>query len=307
VKVVPPSKEAEAALITAPPTIIFDRSAFHGRRFDLLAASPLIDLTKQNRIVVHHSAALLEETISMFEKEENHAELRKQLPFILDICNGRWFRGRGEIWELELTRNLGPTADVFEPDSLRRVAEQNIRDGVFGDKSWEDFKNALPEKEIERQKQTRLHKIQSEMRREIAARRKADRRLKRQKPPPAVIFIEKELEHWGQEIISRYVGTSYRALLVRRWAADKHRYPFLTSSLEGQVFADWQALVEHNKRIDRNAHVDVEVLACLNRADAIVSADAGFLKDAFDVLWRPKGKLLYTPEAFVHYMDSLRT
>jgi hypothetical protein len=292
--------------VSAPLTVIFDRSAFHGSRFDLLAASPLLDLARENRVIVHHPAPLLEETISMFEKEENHAELRRQLPFILDMCNGRWFRGRGEIWELELTRNLGPAADVFEPDSTRRITEESIRDGVFASGPWEDFKRAIPDKDVERKKQARLHKIQSEMRREIAAKRKGDVRLKRQKPPPAATFIENELEQWGTEIISRYVGTSYHALLVRRWAMDKKRYPFLTSSLEGQIFANWHALVEHSKRIDRNSHVDVEVLACLNRADAIVSSDGGFLKDAFDMLWRPKGKLLYTPEAFVDYLKSLR-
>lgn len=292
--------------MSAPLTIIFDRSAFHGSRFDLLAASPLLGLARQNRIVVHHPAPLLEETISMFEKQENHAELRKQLPFILEICNGRWFRGRGEIWELELTRNLGPNADVFEPDSTRRIAEQNIRDGVFGTEAWNDFKQAIPDKDLERQKQARLHKIQSGMRREIAAKRKADNRLKRQKPPSAAPFIENELDDWGEQIISRYVGTSYRALLVRRWITDKQRFPFLTSSLEGQIFANWHALVEHNKRIDPNSHVDVEVLACLNRADAIVSADEGFLRDAFEALWRPKGKLLYRPEAFVKHLNSLR-
>jgi hypothetical protein len=293
--------------VIAPPlTVIFDRSAFHGARFDLLAGSPLLDLAKQNRVVVHHSAPLLEETISMFEKEENHAELRRQLPFILDVCNGRWFRGRGEIWELELVRNLGLAADVFELDSIRRITEESIREGVFGTGPWEDFQKALPDKDAERQKQVRLHKIQSEMRREIAMQRKANPRLKRQKPPPAATFIENELGQWGEQIISRYVGTNYRALLVRRWAKDKRRYPFLTSSLERQAFANWQALVDHNKRIDRNSHVDVEVLACLNRADEIVSSDAGFLRDAFDVLWRAKGKLLFTPEAFVDYLKSLR-
>jgi hypothetical protein len=177
---------------------------------------------------------------------------------------------------------------------------------VFGNGPWDEFKKAIPDKDVERQKQARLHKIQSEMRREIAAKRRADVRLKRQKPPAAATFIENEVEHWGTEIISRYVGTNYRALLVRRWAMDKKRYPFLTASLEGQVFANWHALVEHSKRIDRNSHVDVEVLACLNRADAVVSSDGGFLKDAFEVLWRPKGKLLYTPEQFVDYLDSLR-
>lgn len=292
--------------MSAPLTVIFDRSAFHGRRFDLLAASPLLQLVRKNRVIVHHSAALLEETISMFEREANHAELRKQLPFILDACNGRWFRDRGDIWELELTRDLGPAADVFEPDSVRRITEENIRDGVFGNGPWEEFKKALPDKDVERQKQVRLHKIQSEMRREIAAKRKAHPSLKRQKPPPAATFIESELENWGEQIISRYVGTSYRALLVRRWTKDKQRYPFLTSSLEGQVFANWHALVAHNKRIDRNAHVDVEVLACLNRADAVVSSDAGFLKDAFDVLWRPKGRKLFSPEEFAQYLEGLQ-
>ena len=61
--------------------VIFDRSAFHGSRFDVLAKSPLLALSKQRRISVYHTPILLEETIRMYLKEKNREELRRQLPY----------------------------------------------------------------------------------------------------------------------------------------------------------------------------------------------------------------------------------
>jgi hypothetical protein len=211
------------------------------------------------------------------------------------------------VWEIELTQNRGPLANVFEKCSVRRLAEENLRAGITGTGGWKDFVLALPEKDLERQKQAKLHQIQREMRQEIAAKRKTQRELKQQKPPAALVFIRQELDEYGTQIISRYVGRYDKPALVERWRRDKKRYPFLTSSLEGQLFSSWYAMVEHNKAIDANAHVDVEVLSCLNRADAIVTADTRFQKDAFDVLWHSKGKLLFSPDDFVKHLELLRS
>ena len=37
---------------------------------------------------------------------------------------------------------------------------------------------------------------------------------------------------------------------------------------------------------------------------AIVSADHGFQKDAFDLLWRPRGKTFFSPDAFAKYLGA---
>ena len=291
--------------MTHPLIVTFDRSAFHGRHFNLLAESPLLALTKRNTVTVHHSQALLEETVSMYEKERNHEELRKQLPFILDICNGRWFRPQGEIWDLELRQNLGAQADVFEDEALRKITEGEIREAVSRGGEWDALKRAIPEKDIEREKQAGFHHSLSQMRAHIAERKRQDRRLKQQKGPTLREFIAAEIDGFGAVVIPQHVATSYAALLIRRWQEDKDRYPFFTSSLEGRAYAAWHAMVEHNKPLDPNAQIDLDVLTSLNRADAIVSADEKFQKEAFDVLWAPKGKRFFTPAEFVHYLEPL--
>jgi hypothetical protein len=89
------------------------------------------------------------------------------------------------------------------------------------------------------------------------------------------------------------------------WSREKTRYPFLTSFLEGLLFAHWQAFVEHNKKIDANAQVDIQILCCLHRSDVIVSCDDRFLNDTFRLFWQPKGKRLYSTEAFVQGLQRL--
>jgi len=282
-------------------TVIFDRSAFHGDRFDLLAQSRLLALVKRNVILVHHPLPFLEETISMYEKEKNRDQLRKQLLFLLDICNGRWFREPSEIWNIELAQNRGATANVFEDEKRRRKTEANIRRGVLSGGDWKAFWQGLPEKDAQRQRQANYRRILGEIRQSVASTLKQRPELKRQKPPGALEFINTQIDDWGAKMISRYVGRKHRdkSAIVSMWRHNKQRYPFVTSSFEGQIFAYWQAAAEHNKPIDGNAIVDVDVLTCLHRADAIVSADNKFLRDAFDLLWRPKGKTYFSPQEFV--------
>jgi hypothetical protein len=287
-------------------TVIFDRSAFHGGRFDLLRGSALSELVKRNVILVHHSTTFLEETISMYERESNHAELRRQLPFILDICNGRWFAARSEIWQRELVQNRGALANVFLKERERKVMQTNMRQGVFQPGRW-DILDAIPHKDIEREKSRRLRSIHVQARHDIAQQRRSLPHLKNQRPPDPVAFIRQEIDEWGRQTITRYVGRTDKSHLVDRWRGNKEWYPYLTTSLQGQIYAFWYAMIEQNKPIDENAHVDVDLLSCLNSADAIVSADDRFLKDAFDVLWLAKGKLFFSPERFVQHLSLIST
>jgi len=256
-------------------------------------------------VLVHHPVVFLEETIVMFEDKTNRDELRKQLPFLFEICNGRWFRLHQDIWQIELVQNLGPLANVFLREKERKVLEADIRRGVFSDGHWADFHVAVADKNVEREKQGRLFSIQKEMRQEIAKKRKELNIPKHQKSQTPIEFIRTQLDEWGAQMIERFIDRKNKRILISMWRRNKQRYPFLTSSLEGQIFSDWYAMVEHNKKIDRNAHVDVELLSSLNKADAIVTADTKFLRDAFEVLWRPRGKQIYSPEDFVEHLKLL--
>ncbi|MEW6330825.1 MAG: hypothetical protein AB1560_05120, partial [Pseudomonadota bacterium] len=105
------------------PRVIFDRSAFHGTSFDELVQSPLLRLSRARHIAVYHAASLIEETASLYLKERNHNLLRKQLPFILDICNERWLRPTEDIWVKELVEREDQKRVVFVPHSEREHTE----------------------------------------------------------------------------------------------------------------------------------------------------------------------------------------
>ena len=95
--------------------------------------------------------------------------------------------------------------------------------------------------------------------------------------------IESAMGPWARMMIDKFMNPRRALQLYETWSAEKDRYPFFSGFLRGTLYAAWFAAVEHNKKIDTNAHVDVELLCCLNRADAVVSHDQGFLRDALDI------------------------
>ena len=58
-------------------------------------------------------------------------------------------------------------------------------------------------------------------------------------------------------------------------------------------------------KMDLNAQADLDLMTHLLHGDAIVSNEEGFLKTAFDELWRPKGKALFNSAQFVELLEKL--
>ncbi|MBB3121770.1 hypothetical protein [Pseudoduganella violacea] len=58
-------------------------------------------------------------------------------------------------------------------------------------------------------------------------------------------------------------------------------------------------------KIDPNAQSDYEQMLFLHHADILVSGDGRFLHDAFLALWKPRGKVLMTPDEFLIFVNSL--
>ena len=73
--------------------VIFDRSAFHGDRFDLLKGSRLSQVVQEREIFIYHTAVFLEETFRMIDStKQTTKETSEQWPYLLSICNGGWFK-----------------------------------------------------------------------------------------------------------------------------------------------------------------------------------------------------------------------
>jgi len=57
--------------------------------------------------------------------------------------------------------------------------------------------------------------------------------------------------------------------------------------------------------IDKNAQADLNLLSLLLNADIVVSNERRFLRTAFQELWAPHGKTLFTVPEFVEFMKKL--
>src|SRR5258706_5223476 len=82
--------------------ITLDRSIFHGENFERLLQSPLIAACRSGKYSVYHSSVLIEETLKLLRLPERRAAAEKEIKFLIEIGNGRWFRDPWEIWNGEL-------------------------------------------------------------------------------------------------------------------------------------------------------------------------------------------------------------
>lgn len=281
--------------------IIFDRSAFHGPAFNQLAQSPLAQLTRAGKLLVHHTPVFLEETLAMYGKEKNRATLQSQIQFILSICNGDWFRTPEDIYRRELLKGQSGKALLIR-GVWRKDAEDRIRHEVFSAPYWHDFAASQAGRDVEREKRDRQHAIYVEMRREIYKELSKLPVPQRRNPASWEAIRVRELDNLGSEIIQRCLGIKRAAQAARAWRAQKARYPYFSSFAEGMLYIQYWVMTKH-KHIDQNAQTDIQQMGYLNLADCIVANDVGFMKDAFDVLWKPKGKVFFTTDAFVSYLQ----
>ena len=71
------------------------------------------------------------------------------------------------------------------------------------------------------------------------------------------------------------------------------------------VYAMHYAMLEHNDKIDLNAQADLDLLTHLLHSQIVVSNELGFLKSAFNALWKPRGKVLMNSEDFISLTEKL--
>jgi hypothetical protein len=278
-------------------TVIFDRSTFHGEGFDRIAASPLEQATRSRSIVVHHTGSFLEETFSLYEREKNRDELRRQVPYLLRICNGRWLRSIAEIWRAELVLNRGPAARVWWKTAERAEAERILTAVAAANASFPGLEEALREKDAIREVKLKQRAVFSTLRHELSAKAGVAR-VRIDANYTLEAFLRKEGNDIATEIIRRNFGTRSGTDLVRRWCMQPHRYRYLTKFLRGWAYCSYYAMIEQNKPLDTNAMTDVAQLTYLWDADVIVSADQKFQRDAFYAMWDAT-KQFWTPDEFL--------
>jgi hypothetical protein len=117
-------------------------------------------------------------------------------------------------------------------------------------------------------------------------------------------FLKNTRMELGAELMP-IVSKTHAAKLASMWFQNQHRYPFYSAFVDGLQYSLFRAAAEHERPIDRNSQADFEQLAYLTWADIIVTNETKFMRDAFDVIWRPRGIRIETAQSFAALVTRL--
>jgi hypothetical protein len=282
--------------------VIFDRSSFHGKRFQLLTSSPLRRLAAQRRVEVFHTATFLDELIQSYGSARASTSLwREHLRYAVQICNGGMFLPVEEIWRSELVDGREEASQHLLPHASF-VAFQGtlLQTADTGDLSQE-WAESEPERTDTRRKKIKQHAIFRAAREAVAQARRAGKLRGRLREYSFADYRRSEFTRNGRALM-RIVDSDRATELAELWESHPEEFPYYTAFVEGFVYSQYYAAIEHNGRLDGNEQADYEQLAHLIWADVVVSDDQAFFRSAFDTLWRPRGKRMESAASFVELL-----
>jgi hypothetical protein len=292
-----------------PTRVIFDRSAFHGERFDTLISSPLRGLVRCGRVKVFLTPVFIHETLHPFGSGRTGNDWREHLQYAVEICNGGVFLDKSEIFRNELLCGQGTAAQhIFPQRRTRRYGPSNtdVLDQLRLIANADDGELAQPWKEGEAQRDDIQRKKDAQKAYYSKVRQDIGDALRRG-------YVRSSLQdHLNVDFLPagrhfmKVVDKGRQLVLAEMWARDPWRYPFYSAFIEGLVYTVYHAAEEHNAKIDRNSQADFEQLAFLTWADVIVSDDNKFFRQAFDALWKPRGKRNLTAEEFSDFANAIQ-
>lgn len=288
--------------------IIFDRSSLHGDRFQILVNSPLRRLVKSRQLEVFLTPVLTQETLEQYGSGRAGDEWREHLSFGIEICNGV-FLDKSEIFRNELVCGRGTAARYLFPerqtrrygkskaqvlDRLQLVANTCDRDLA------QPWKQGKAQRDDLQRKKSAQKAYYNKVRQDISdALRRGYVRSSWQD------HLNIDFLPAGRHFM-KVVDKGRQLELADMWARDPWRYPFYSAFVQGLVYTLYHAAEEHNAKIDRNSQADYEQLAFLTWADAVVSNDAKFFRQAFDALWKPRGKRIFTAQEFAEFATAIQ-
>ena len=293
-------------------SIIFDRSAFHEPGYRQLRESCLKDLCRRGHMKVFHTPTFIEETLATYGTRKRAAGWQNHLQFALDVCNGGIFLPKQNIFHEELVAGRGTLARHLLPERpnkihnsrprLMNALQEIARTGDFA-RVWSDTEAIRIDN---RQRLRNQRGILVDARIEVATIRREQGITEPLNATSFGQFRASSFLHTGKELMDR-VCARRAAYLADQWARCPKRFPFYTAFVEGVVYAAYHATVKHNEPIDENAQPDFEQLAYLTWADIVVSNDQRFFRQAFEAIWKPRGKRLETSDSFAALADRLAT
>lgn len=295
------------ALLMSRPVlrVVFDTNAFAPGNFELLENGPLLALCKSRRILPIYGHVFLEETFGAYGVENKRKELiEKWSPFVAKTVD-RFCDDFVSIWHRELVQGRGPHTNIFMPRRNQEALLARLPE-IPLDGTWRAWHASKEGRDIEDAKRSAQRDISKSMRQEVANwKRAVNYHPNRHHVIQLDRLFEMEVDQAGREFIGTLVKCVDPSAVADRWSRAKGQYPYFTTFVVNMIYIAQHAITKPNDKIDLNAQADLDLMTHLLRADALVSNESGFLRQAFDDLWRPRGKVLFTSQQFADFLTKL--
>lgn len=248
----------------------------------------------------------MEETLRAYGVEKRRKELlARWLPFFEKIV-GRVCEDFVTIWHRELVEGKGRKANIFMRPR-EQVGMLSSMAKMADDGSWHGWEDTKVERDIDSTKRSEQHEAIVAMRNDVSDWRRSPEYIKPKAGdiPSLRAFTSLELDKAGSDFMHANLACRNPQEVFTRWSRDKENYPYFTAFVKNMLFLAYLAMTNHNVKLDVNAQPDLDLMTHLLHADIVISNETGFLPSAFEALWKPKGKVLFTSEQFGRFIENL--
>jgi hypothetical protein len=264
--------------------IIFDRSIFHGAKFQRLKSSGIASGVRAGQYKVLLTPMFIEETLA--HAINNPTEFSDHWTFIASLVGHKWFKLAEEIVAIELGDSIRGKNYFLQPKVRQRRAIRIVKDLMDRKLTDDQLKEPLLEvkRNMESRKEFRRNRL--ELRQTI---RPGEYELDSYFNSNVEWFIEKGLMPHHKNS-ANYLNT---------WRTKREQCVFTQQFIKAWFATILLPVRDHQLRIDTNDRPDAEQLAFLIWADTIVSDDKRFMRKAFDLLYANSQKKCLTLEQFL--------
>lgn len=283
--------------------VVFDTNVFSPESFDALDASPIRDLIRRRKVALVCSIPFFEEMARAYISDRLRPELlNRWFPFIVETA-GRFCEDHPTIWQRELVSGAGQKVSIHVKPRVQAAMIAEMLN-LPPDGSWPLIHATVAERAQEASRLEAQRTLSKEMRKDVTADTRDIRRAGRK--VGAVSDSRDGLVGLiGTGMIERHLGCWDWRAVVNRWNRDRAQYRYFTQFVANIVHKEILFLEDQTVGIDRNAQPDLDLMTFLLDADAFVTNEKGFARRAFNDIWKPRGKLIFTSSEFVRLLQSM--
>jgi hypothetical protein len=271
------------------PSILFDRSIFHGDKFHQLSSSNLVEMVRRRSIRVFFTPMFVEETLHHALNDEE--EFAIQWKFLGSLLGQKWFKFSREILAIELGDRIRGQNYYLQPKNRVRTTIRNSRAFVWKELPPEQLNDAMNRIQRNRVQDGQFRRSRLDL---------------RAKPQLPLHLFSDYVEHHSEWVIQNLFMKEERnsSNFLDTWRNKRGSCHFTEQLLRASLATIFLAAADHQLKLGTNDMADSDQLAFLIWADILVSDDMRFMKKGFDLLYGGSDKRFMSLDQFLQYLNA---